>query len=76
MLMLSIPLDIMLIGYPILTVLNIAIFWKTGKQRRGERFVAETRKGAKLEFSDKESFLAYLVTARDLLLKNSSLERY
>lgn len=37
------------------------------------RFVAETRKGANLEFSDRESFLSYLAIARELLLDSKYL---
>lgn len=42
--------------------------------RSRERFVADTRKGATLEFTDRESFLIYLDNARDYLLDGSISE--
>lgn len=39
------------------------------------RFVAETRKGANLEFTDKESLLSYLAIARELLLDSKYLQK-
>lgn len=39
------------------------------------RFVAETRKGANLEFTDKESLLSYLAIARELLLDSRYLQK-
>lgn len=35
--------------------------------------MAETRKGANLRFSDRESFLSYLAIARDIILDNKYL---
>jgi hypothetical protein len=39
------------------------------------KFVAETRKGANLEFTDKESLLSYLAIARELLLDSKYLQK-
>jgi len=39
------------------------------------RFVAETRKGANLEFTNKESLLSYLAIARELLLDSKYLRK-
>lgn len=39
------------------------------------RFIAETRKGANLEFTDRESLLSYLAIARELLLDSKYLQR-
>jgi hypothetical protein len=39
------------------------------------RFVAETRKGANLEFTDRESLLSYLAIARELLLDSKYLQK-
>jgi len=44
--------------------------------RIGYRFSAQTRKGAALKFTDKESLLSYLSIARDGMLKDSSVGRY
>jgi hypothetical protein len=44
----------------------------THKIRVGEKFVAETRKGAKLEFTRREAFLTYLFNAREMLLAGGS----
>jgi len=39
------------------------------------KFVAETRKGANLEFTDRESLLSYLAIARELLLDSKYLQK-
>jgi hypothetical protein len=44
--------------------------------KEGERFVADTRNGAKLEFGNREAFISYLTEARRILLTNASLLEY
>lgn len=55
--------------YSVLTLQSITI----AKQVIPPKFVAETRKGANLEFTDKESLLSYLAIARELLLDSKYL---
>jgi len=45
-----------------------------GTYKIPSKFVAETRKGANLEFSNKESLLSYLAIARELLLDSKYLK--
>lgn len=67
MLILSLLLDLC-IGYPVTTgvliILELCIF----SGANFDRFVAETRNGASLEFTSRESFLSYLAVSRELLL--------
>jgi hypothetical protein len=69
---LTIPLDIILFGgWPLLTVLGLASQVPVIVERSKERFVADTRKGATLEFTDRESFLIYLDNSRNNLNSGS-----
>jgi hypothetical protein len=57
-------------------LLNSEWFGRVFSYRIGYRFSAQTRKGATLKFTDKESLLSYLSIARDGMLKDSSVGRY
>lgn len=70
------PLDILLFQLPVMTLLLVWAAYKTKFERSKERFIASTRKGADLEFTDRESFISYLAQARELLLKDSSAQKY
>jgi hypothetical protein len=66
------PLDVILFnGWPLLLVLGLLSQVPVLYTRTGERFVAETRRGATLEFTTKESFMAWLDIMRDALLSGS-----
>lgn len=66
------PLDlIMFNGWPWLTALGLLTQGPVLYYRTRERFVAETRKGATLEFTTKESFIAWLDIMRDALVNGS-----
>lgn len=60
-------------GIPIFFCLGIYVIYKGYWYTQPARFVADTRKGAKLEFTDKESFMTYLYNARDLALSDKYL---
>jgi len=71
--LLFIALDIA-IGYPILTIGYTAWELYYRRQKVFSHFEADTRNGAKLAFTDKESFLSYLSIARELLLNSKYLQ--
>jgi hypothetical protein len=66
-------LDI-LVGWPLSTPTLIYLYWSRLNEYASARFIADTRKGAKLEFTDKESFLSWLAVARELLLDSPYLQ--
>jgi len=66
-LILSLTLDTM-IGLPLTTVVWLLFMWIVNLTETYERFEADTRNGAKLAFTGRESFLSWLAIARQLLL--------
>jgi hypothetical protein len=65
-------LDVILFsGWPIFLALGLLSQGPVLYYRTQERFVAETRKGATLEFSSKESFISWLDVMRDGILSGS-----
>jgi hypothetical protein len=61
----------MLIGFPIITSMFILAEIERYNRTPIDRFEADTRNGANLAFSTKESFLSYLAIARELLLNSA-----
>lgn len=70
----SFLLDLCL-GYPACCVLSLSIYTLTKHKEAQERFCADTRKGAKLEFTKRESFLVWLAIARELMLESKYFKR-
>jgi len=68
---LILSLDLIIIGFPVFSILYVYIAFKQRYERHRPRFCAATRNGATLEFKDKEAFIMYLNTARTLLLNSS-----
>jgi len=68
---LILALDLIMLGFPLFSLLYTFIAWRQRHERHKARFCAATRNGATLEFTDKESFIMYLNTARTLLLNSS-----
>jgi hypothetical protein len=70
----AILLDLAL-GQAVITI--IALFWEITQlwQDSKERFVADTRNGANLEFTGRESFISWLAVARELLLNSEYLTK-
>lgn len=66
----------LILGAPIMTIYLLITEWCRLYYSSCERFVAETRKGANLEFTHKESFLSYLAIAREILLQSKYLTNY
>jgi hypothetical protein len=64
-------MDLTFLGFPFLSALYSYLVYKQRFERHKARFRADTRKGATLEFGDKESLIMYLNTARTLLLNAS-----
>lgn len=64
-------LDLSFIGLPLFSGLYTYLVYRQRYERHKPRFMAATRKGATLEFGDKESLIMYLNTARTLLLNAS-----
>lgn len=65
-------IDFLTVGFPLWSLVWLLILMKGEKTRCREIFRASTRKGATLEFTHRESFLAYLNNARTLLLNSSA----
>jgi len=63
-----------LVGFPLSTPPLLYLYWCRLTEHASARFVADTRKGAKLEFTNKESFLSWLSVARELLLDSPYLQ--
>jgi hypothetical protein len=61
------------IGAPFVLPLLILAEWREKSSLREGVFMAETRKGANLKFTNRESFLSYLALARDIILDNKYL---
>lgn len=72
-LLLMLAFDLCL-GYLICTPLYVLweIFFQNSAE--WERFEADTRNGAKLKFTFRESFLSYLAIAREILLENPYMQ--
>jgi hypothetical protein len=73
LLLITVLLDVML-AFPLTTPTLCYLYWCRLNEYASERFVAETRKGANLEFTGKESFLSWLSVARELLLDSQYLQ--
>lgn len=71
--LLLIGLDLLLSNFPIFTFLAVWITWRDWGMKSPEVFEADTRKGAKLRFTERESFISYLYVARDGFLKDEAL---
>jgi hypothetical protein len=69
---LILALDLILLGFPLFSLLFGILAYKQRWERHKPRFRADTRNGASLEFSDKESLIMYLNNARTLLLNSSA----
>lgn len=65
-------LDLILIGFPLFSLLFMYIAYRQRWERHKPKFRADTRNGATLEFGDKESLIMYLNNARTLLLNSSA----
>jgi len=73
LLLMTTALDILL-SFPLSTPVLAYLYWSRLSEHAKARFVADTRKGATLEFTDKESFLSWLAVARELLLNSPYLQ--
>jgi len=71
---LTLLLDILFLGLPLMTGIMSLIFWRDWNKRINPVIRAATRKGANLEFTSKEGFLTYLNNARTNLLNTSARE--
>ena len=63
-------LDLLFFHFPVLSTLWLILVLKYRFKRGASRFMASTRNGATLEFTNKESFISFLNTARTLLLNS------
>jgi len=71
--LITIALDL-LINFPLSTPTLLYLYWSRLNEYASARFVADTRRGANLEFTTKESFLSWLAVARELLLNSPYLQ--
>jgi hypothetical protein len=66
--------DITLIGFPLHSLIWSFIVYHQSRIRHKAVLRADTRNGASLEFSNRESFIAYLNNARTILINSSANE--
>jgi len=62
---LSILIDLLFLPIPMFCFLTTWITWRDWGLKSQEIFEADTRKGAKLRFTNRESLISYLLIARD-----------
>jgi hypothetical protein len=73
---LSIIIDCLLFPVPISCAFAIMLTYRDWGLKSLEVFEADTRKGATLRFTNRQSFLSYLYKARDILLSGSPGKNY